>query len=436
MPKMLYDIFMDWIHRDIVKLNWEQFSTCPGKLKHCTQLKQLYCNGKHLTYLPFELGRCTQLQLFDCSNNRLTYLPGEIGFCTRLHYLNCEFNMLRTLPMELCFCTELIHLICHTNRLTSLPVEIGLCTQLLKLNCSYNQLTSLPVEIGLCTQLIHLICSGNKLTYLPVELGLCTQLTRLYCDFNLLTYLPTELGLCTQLQYLYCDNNQITSLPTELGLCTQLQYLCCSSNPIEYIPPNILGLLNRNRYRQHLYTDTQSVHNHSIQQGIRNGIMYLLTKKPTITFDELTQQILTEPILSEQSKRLLMEYMGNEEVHSIFNITFKELLLNVISHVNTFDTTMQHNFFEILNTEITDSECKCFTGRLSRLVNSLNGLDEHIQVHISENEQIGNIIIVCKNRMNNSEYNVELHKEMVRSELLLRNVNIDTIEKWLEYITE
>jgi hypothetical protein len=96
---------------------------------------------------------------------------------------------------------------------------------------------------------------------------------------------------------------------------------------------------------------------------------------------------------------------------------------------------MQHNFFEILNTEITDSECKCFTGRLSRLVNSLNGLDEHIQVHISENEQIGNIIIVCKNRMN-SEYSVELHKEMVRSELLLRNVDIDTIEKWLEYITE
>ena len=239
----------------------------------------------------------------------------------------------------------------------------------------------------------------------------------------------------TNIEKLYCSDNQLTSLPTELGLCTQLQYLDYSNNPIEYIPPNIVRLLNRNRNTQHIYNDTQSVHNHSIQQGIRNGIMYLLTKKPTITLDELTQQILTEPILSEQSKRLLMEYTENEEVHSIFNITFKELLVNVISHVNTFDTTMQHNFFEILNTEITDSECKCFTGRLSRLVNSLNGLDEHIQVHISENEQIGNIIIVCKNRMN-SKYSVELHKEMVRSELLLRNVDIDTIEKWLEYITE
>ena len=285
------------------------------------------------------------------------------------------------------------------------------------------------------TNIEKLYCFGNKLTSLPTELGLCTQLQELNCSDNQLTSLPTELGLCTQLQYLYCFGNKLTSLPTELGLCTQLQYLDYSNNPIEYIPPNIVRLLNRNRNTQHIYNDTQSVHNHSIQQGIRNGIMYLLTKKPTITLDELTQQILTEPILSEQSKRLLMEYTENEEVHSIFNITFKELLLNVISHVNTFDTTMQHNFFEILNTEITDSECKCFTGRLSRLVNSLNGLDEHIQVHISENEQIGNIIIVCKNKIN-SEYSVELHKEMVRSELLLRNVGIDTIEKWLEYITE
>ena len=29
-----------------------------------------------------------------------------------------------------------------------------------------------------------------------------------------------------------------------------------------------------------------------------------------------------------------------------------------------------------------------------------------------------------------------MHKEMVRSELVLRNVDTNTIEKWLEYITE
>jgi len=421
MSELNYKQFMDWIQ------------THPNEKN--TNIEKLYCFGNKLTSLPTELGLCTQLQELNCSDNQLTSLPTELGLCTQLQYLYCFGNKLTSLPTELGLCTQLQYLDCSGNKLTSLPVELGLCTQLRTLCCSHNQLTSLPVELGLCTQLRRLVCYHNQLTSLPTELGLCSQLQYLDCYHNQLTSLPTELGLCTQLQKLICSHNQLTFIPVELGLCTQLLYLYYSNNPIEYIPPNIVRLLNRNMNTQHIYNDTQSVHNHSIQQGIRNGIMYLLTKKPTITLDELTQQILTEPILSEQSKRLLMEYTENEEVHSIFNITFKELLVNVISHVNTFDTTMQHNFFEILNTEITDSECKCFTGRLSRLVNSLNGLDEHIQVHISENEQIGNIIIVCKNKIN-SEYSVELHKEMVRSELLLRNVGIDTIEKWLEYITE
>ena len=394
-----------------------------------------YYNSK-LTSLPVEIGLFTQLQKLYCHNNQLTSLPGEIRLCSQLQHLECSNNYLTSLPGELGFCSRLTYLKFYNNQLTSLPGELGFCTQLQLLNCTNNHLTYLPTELGFCTQLIHLICSNNQLTSLPTELGLCTQLQYILCDNNQLNSLPSELGLCTQLRILNCSRNQLISLPAELGLCIQLQLLDYSNNPIEYIPQNIIRLLHRNNNIQNIYTDAQSVHNHSIQQGISNGIMYLLKKKPTITFDELTQQILINPILSEQSKRLLMEYMGNEEVHSIFNITFKELLTHVISYVNTFDTTMQHNFFEILNTEIIDSECKCFTGRLSRLVNSLNGLDEHIQVHISENEQIGNIIIVCKNRMNNSEYNVELHKEMVRSELLLRNVDIDTIETWLEYITE
>ena len=287
----------------------------------------------------------------------------ELGFCTQLKVLKCNDNQLNSLPMELGLCTQLTILYCYNNQLTYLPVELGRCIHLQVLTCANNRLTSLPTELSLCTQLHTLYCGWNHLTSIPSEIGLCIQLQYLLCGCNRLTSIPAEIGSCIQLRELECSNNRLTSLPVELGLCTQLRALTYSSNPMEYIPPNIVRLLNRNENRkiQHIYNDTQSVHNHSIQQGIRNGIMYLLTKKPTMTMDELAQRILTEPILSEQSKRLLMEYMENEEVHSIFNITFKELLLNVISHVNTFDTTMQHNFFEILNTEIVDSECKCFT---------------------------------------------------------------------------
>ena len=45
---------------------------------------------------------------------------------------------------------------------------------------------------------------------------------------------------------------------------------------------------------------------------------------------------------------------------------------------------------------MSDSLCKCFTGRMSRLINCLNGFDELVQINISENEQIGQIIILVR----------------------------------------
>jgi len=41
-----------------------------------------------------------------------------------------------------------------------------------------------------------------------------------------------------------------------------------------------------------------------------------------------------------------------------------------------------------------ESECKCFTGRISRLVNCLSGYSDKVKIQISEGEEIGNIISV------------------------------------------
>ena len=43
-----------------------------------------------------------------------------------------------------------------------------------------------------------------------------------------------------------------------------------------------------------------------------------------------------------------------------------------------------------MNIEITDALCKCFTERISRLVNCLNGFDDNIKINISDNEQTYN----------------------------------------------
>ena len=48
--------------------------------------------------------------------------------------------------------------------------------------------------------------------------------------------------------------------------------------------------------------------------------------------------------------------------------------------------------------EIHDSICKCFTGRISRLINCLNGYDSKINITISQNDKISNIIILTKTK--------------------------------------
>ena len=35
-----------------------------------------------------------------------------------------------------------------------------------------------------------------------------------------------------------------------------------------------------------------------------------------------------------------------------------------------------------------DSECKCFTGRITRLINCQNGFSDLVKINISDNQQI------------------------------------------------
>ena len=71
----------------------------------------------------------------------------------------------------------------------------------------------------------------------------------------------------------------------------------------------------------------------------------------------------------------------------------------------------QEEIFKILNKEIIDSNCKCFTGRMNRVINCLNGFSPLVNINIKYREQIGNIIILIKNKLElTNSYTVEQHK--------------------------
>ncbi len=88
-----------------------------------------------------------------------------------------------------------------------------------------------------------------------------------------------------------------------------------------------------------------------------------------------------------------------------------------------------------MNIEMNDALCKCFTGRISRLVNCLNGFNTNIKINISDNEQIGNIIILIKNKLiEENRYNLKIHKQLVIENLLDKQYDMTTINEWLEYL--
>ena len=317
------------------------------------------------------------------------------------------------------------------NDLMDWDDAVGIIPNVVALDIPDKNLTQLPIKIFKLTSLQIFYCRYNHLTELPKEIGQLVSLQEFSCSSNQLTELPKEIGQLVSLKTFCYHLNKLTELPFEITLLNNLRCFNYNNNEIEYIPPNIYRFLNRVRNINHkngVYNDSQSVHNHNIQECIRKSIQYILSVKPSINFNQLTESILNSKSLTTKTKEILMEYMECTDVHSVLNITFKELLLNTFSII--ISNLHSNEIFTIMNQEMQDAECKCFTGRMSRLVNCLNGFDSNIQIMISNNEQIGNVIAQLKKKTDN----VNKLKEMVKKELSIMEYDDEVISKWLEYI--
>jgi len=115
------------------------------------------------------------------------------------------------------------------------------------------------------------------------------------------------------------------------------------------------------------------------------------------------------------------------------NITFNELIIAVFNRIEINEH--KDEIKRVLNIEMDDSICKCFTGRISRLVNCLNGFDELIDIQISSNEQIAQVINIEKIKLEiNNNYNIINHKEIVKERLIELKYDDAVINKWIEHI--
>ncbi len=258
------------------------------------------------------------------------------------------------------------------------------------------------------------------------------NLSNLYCDYNHLTSLPPEPGNCLNLHELRCTNNQIMSLPPELGNCVNINIIY-TNNPIDHIPPNVARLLDRQHLNQHIYNDSQSVHNSQIQTSIKESILRLLSLKPDVFGESTTSEILSDPVLTVHTKESLVEYSKCTDVHSVLNISFGEMLDHVWSRIRSNENHAEIK--RILNQEMADASCMCFTGRISRLVNALNGFDDLVKVNIGDNEQLGTIISLVKHQLETKgQYTTVEHIRIARLRLTELGYPSAVIEEWVGYI--
>jgi len=148
--------------------------------------------------------------------------------------------------------------------------------------------------------------------------------------------------------------------------------------------------------------------------------------KEIMNDDVLIDQIVKNPYI--KNKDQLIDYLNNKDVHSTLFCTFKDVFVKVWLRI--INSEHRDELFKRLNEELNESECKCFTGRLSRLVNALNGYFPDIKINISDNEQISNVILTIKKK----GLPEDKEKEEIIKELKEREYSDEVIQTWLDHL--
>ena len=99
------------------------------------------------------------------------------------------------------------------------------------------------------------------------------------------------------------------------------------------------------------------------------------------SFEQVRNVIVNDSILTPQCKTQLIEYASDQsDVHSDLGVTFAEALQYVFTRIDINENG--NEIKRILNQEMSDALCMCFTGRISRLLNCLTVMDPLVYIHI------------------------------------------------------
>ncbi len=314
---------------------------------------------------------------------------------------------------------------CSCNKITSLS-PLSKCTNLQILNCGFNRLSSLT-PLSNFINLQSLCCWRNKITSLE-PLSKCINLQTLDCDNNLITSLE-PLSDCDYLRKLSCADNQITSLEPLIYLI-RLNKIQANNNPIEIPTIQIQRMLERIYYNQKssIYNDNQNIHDIEIQRTVCESVQSLLKDQNNhFSIEDVINSPLNKPTIES-----IIEYCQDQTVHSVHLITYNELLALVWNRI--INSTNKTELFKILEEQIADAECMCFTGRFNRTLSVLVGFFDDIKINISDKSRISAIILNSKYKI--IPYDSVKHRETATKELIEAGYKETDFKDWIDAIDE
>lgn len=421
-----------------LNLSFNNLTILPEEICSLTKLKELFLFGNRLLTLPANFGRLAELTDLHLNDNSLSCLTPSFKELAKLRVLNLSVNKFVNIPREITELPELKTLMLNGNKLKVIGPIIGNFRSLEYFYAMNNRICSIPSEIGRIRTLKELNLEDNCIESLPDTIGDLGALIELNVSNNYyLSAIPRSIGRCASLVKFNAINNRLTRLPIEIVQCRRLTDIRTDGNEITIDPVIQRFIDGRHNVRNHvgLYNDGQNVHTSSIQASIKKTILNLLNDPFTLKRSELTTRILEDEAIETNRKQLIIGYINDDkETHSELYCTFQDIFMKVYGRiVGTQDAEKKKELYKRLQEELGEGECKCFTGRLSRLVNVLNGFYDDVEITISANEQISNVILVLRSKhgLKIDDDMTDEVKEKIRAELEERGYEDDIIEVWL-----
>ena len=438
--KKIPNFIGELINLELFDISFNKITKIPLSMKNLVKLRYLNMCYNKITKFPSVICHLSNLNELLLNRNKIKEIPSEIQHCSSLTILNLEVNLISIIPPEIGNLKKLKTLFLSNNKIQVIPPEIGNLTELLSLQLMANKIKIIPPEIGNLKKLRNLLLYSNDIEVIPPEIGVLIHLQKLTLSHNAIREIPIEITKLKNLIEMYISYNLLSSLPNYIINCKKLKIFNYQSNPIIYISPQVGRFLNRivsvgmfKNQKLKIYTDNQNIHNHTIQESIKISIMNIMNLNLKVDEESIIIDIMNDTIVTDKTKELLTEYSENRDYHSVLLITFKELLMYVWTLIQ--ENEHKDEIKAILNTEMLDSKDKCFTGRLSRLVNCLNGFSKLVEIKVHDTEQIANVIILIANNLErDKKYSVEEHKRLVKIELISREYDETIIDEWINEI--